>query len=249
MDLNERRVGGSRRRHPWEQARRRLVSRVLADELRSGTYPAPRRALDIGSGDAWLAGKLAADFGLEAVHALDIGYSDADCEVLRTNVVRPTRVYPDHPSDVVLLLDVIEHVESDVELLERARDGVTPGGLVMVTVPALPRLATQHDVALGHYRRYTPAGLRRALKGGGLTELQMGGAFSSLIAVRAVQRLRERAIGQRPIPNLGQWEGSHSLTRVLTEALSKDADVGRRAAARNVVLPGLTLWATAVRDR
>lgn len=248
MDLIEWRGGSARTRHPWEQARRRLISKILADECRT-LGRSPRCALDIGSGDAWLARQLAADLGLDEVHALDIGYTDRDCEALRTNVLKPTRAYPAQPVDLVLLLDVIEHVDDDGELLRRARDSLKAGGMAMVTVPAFPRLTTQHDVALGHRRRYTPASLRRSLAAAGLQERHMGGAFVSLLAVRALQRIRERSSGPRQLRDLGQWEGSDWLTRALTIALERDADIGRRAAARGVVLPGLTLWATAVRAR
>ncbi len=57
-------------------------------------------------------------------------------------------------ADVVLLLDVIEHVDDDLATLRAARAGVGEGGLLGVTVPAYQWLWSGHDEGLGHPRRY-----------------------------------------------------------------------------------------------
>jgi SAM-dependent methyltransferase len=57
--------------------------------------------------------------------------------------------------DMVGLFDVVEHVEDDRELLRRATALVSPGGWVLLTVPADPRLWSSLDTYAGHYRRYT----------------------------------------------------------------------------------------------
>lgn len=62
--------------------------------------------------------------------------------------------------DTIVCLDVIEHVEDDVALLERFRDIASPGGHLIIKVPACPWLYGSVDEASGHYRRYTPRQLR-----------------------------------------------------------------------------------------
>jgi SAM-dependent methyltransferase len=57
-------------------------------------------------------------------------------------------------ADVVLLTDVIEHVEDDRQLLEDTIGPMRPGSWLLVTVPAGMELWSPHDVALGHHRRY-----------------------------------------------------------------------------------------------
>ena len=245
MDLVERPPGPIAVRHPWEQARRHLVSRVLRDATDRHAR-SPVTALDIGSGDAWLATALAGDLRLQSVHAFDIAYTDEDCRELRTDVVSPTRTWPNGRHDLVLLLDVIEHVADDVELLRSARDRVSDDGIVMVTAPAWPRLATGHDRSLGHHRRYTPARLRAALVDAGLRELQLGGAFLSLLPIRAAHRILERAGRPREQSNLGQWSCGPVATNALSTALTWDARCGARLTTRNAFLPGLTVWATAI---
>lgn len=233
-------------RHPWEQARRNLVGDVVREAAAARGLRLDA-ALDIGSGDAWLAAGLGADLALRHVDALDIAYSDDDLRELATDVVRPVRACPDRAYDVAFLLDVIEHVPDDQVLLRLARDHVVPAGLVMVSVPAWPRLATMHDVALGHHRRYTPGRLRAALDDAGLRTIATGGAFSALLPIRAAQRIVEQRRGARDLPDLGQWTGGERVTAAVTAVLTADARLGRRAAAHGIPLPGLSVWALAER--
>ena len=61
----------------------------------------------------------------------------------------------DHSVDVLTALDVIEHVEHDQQALAEFSRVVRPGGIVVITVPALMMLWSDWDVALHHFRRYT----------------------------------------------------------------------------------------------
>jgi len=97
-------------------------------------------------------------------------------------------------ADVVLLLDVIEHVDDDLATLRAARTRVGEGGLLVLTVPAYPWLWSGHDEILGHRRRYTAAGLRAAVERAGFTVLRVSYfntlLFPLLLAARAAKRLR-----------------------------------------------------------
>lgn len=57
--------------------------------------------------------------------------------------------------DVVLIADVLEHVEDDAGFLSDIIAAVMPGALIVITVPAHKMLWSPHDVALGHFRRYS----------------------------------------------------------------------------------------------
>lgn len=57
--------------------------------------------------------------------------------------------------DVLTALDVIEHVEHDRAAVRDFARVVRPGGLVVITVPALMLLWSDWDLVLHHYRRYT----------------------------------------------------------------------------------------------
>lgn len=57
-------------------------------------------------------------------------------------------------ADLLLLLDVLEHVADDFELFSAIAAAARPGAHMLVTVPADPSLWSEHDVSHGHYRRY-----------------------------------------------------------------------------------------------
>ena len=68
-------------------------------------------------------------------------------------------------ADLVLLTDVLEHVEKDAELLARIVRGMKPGGHLLLTVPACPLLWSPHDEVHGHFRRHTRVILSALLAG------------------------------------------------------------------------------------
>ena len=69
--------------------------------------------------------------------------------------------------DTVVLLDVLEHIEDDVEFLKRLGRCLRPGGRLLVKVPAGEWLYSPMDAAIGHFRRYTKRNLRRAFAAAG----------------------------------------------------------------------------------
>jgi len=71
--------------------------------------------------------------------------------------------------DLVVMTDVLEHLEDDTGSLLAVRSSLKPGGWLLVTVPALPWLWSQHDATHHHRRRYRAAGLRRLLNNCGFT--------------------------------------------------------------------------------
>lgn len=63
--------------------------------------------------------------------------------------------------DLVTLCDVIEHIQRDDLAIPGVHDALQPGGIVLVTVPALPSLWSVHDVRNHHFRRYVKGHLLR----------------------------------------------------------------------------------------
>ncbi len=56
--------------------------------------------------------------------------------------------------DAVIALDVIEHIEDDVDAVSRMREALKPSGTLILSVPALSFLYGPKDVEVGHFRRY-----------------------------------------------------------------------------------------------
>lgn len=93
-------------------------------------------------------------------------------------------------ADLVLLTDVLEHVEDDRQLLREALDRMSPGAPMIITVPADMRLWSPHDEALGHFRRYDHVSLG-ALLSGPVADVRLLSAFNSrlYLPIRLVRRL------------------------------------------------------------
>src|SRR5207244_4418501 len=70
--------------------------------------------------------------------------------------------------DVVLALDVLEHLDDDATALAEAARLLKPGATLVVTVPALPSLWGAQDVVSHHRRRYTKRTLRALFARAGL---------------------------------------------------------------------------------
>jgi SAM-dependent methyltransferase len=158
------RVAGEIERHPWWQARARLTLALLA---RHGVAP-PASVLDAGCG--WGVTLSALERHRFAAAGLDVS-PDAldrlDRPARRLILADLTQPLPaGHPTfDAVLALDVIEHLDDDRAAVARVAALARPGGLVMLSVPALQHLYSEFDEVQGHRRRYDEAALRAACAG------------------------------------------------------------------------------------
>lgn len=145
-------------RHWWFVGRREIVAGLVEPLCSPGGV-----LLDVGCGTGANAAGLADRY---AVQAMD---TSADAIRLATerfpsvrfhhaDVLDPAVPLPEG-LEVVLLLDVLEHIADDAGFLAGLIDRLAPGTHVIVTVPARPDLWSPHDEAFGHHRRYTAATL------------------------------------------------------------------------------------------
>ena len=86
---------------------------------------------------------------------------------------------PDNSVDIVVLLNVLEHIEDDVGAVQQIQRILKPGGALVMEVPAGPDLFDVYDKVLMHYRRYELSGLCRLLEQAGLSVVHAShlGAF------------------------------------------------------------------------
>jgi ubiquinone/menaquinone biosynthesis C-methylase UbiE len=76
--------------------------------------------------------------------------------------------------DTIVCVNVLEHIEDDVQALTLFREVVAAtGGKVLIFVPAVQRLYGPHDAALGHHRRYSKGSLAGAFRAAGLESLSI----------------------------------------------------------------------------
>jgi SAM-dependent methyltransferase len=246
MDLVELESGASVRRHPWEEARLAFFLRVLrgAELLRSRVA-----VLDVGAGDAFFARRLAEELAPgSSVTCWDANYTDAylaSPAFAASDRLRFTRAPPEGAFGLALLLDVLEHVEDDLEFLSGIVGArLAPGAHALVSVPAWPALFSSHDVSLRHHRRYTPSAARALLAGAGLELVRGGGLFHALIPPRAAQVALERVRRQaRPPADLGAWSAPAPVTALVRGALAIDASLSLFLSRLGIDVPGLSWWA------
>lgn len=105
---------------------------------------------------------------------------------------------PTQPFDLILVLDVIEHIHDPTHLLRRAGEILTPSGRIVVTVPAFDWIWTAHDDMNHHVRRYTAGQLRSTLHRAGLIALETRYLFQSLVGPKLLIRAKEALISTRP---------------------------------------------------
>jgi SAM-dependent methyltransferase len=126
-----------------------------------------RRILDVGCGDGLFFDRLQKFGQVEGI--------EPDASLVNDPRWRPRiKVAPLEPGsfapgayDLVLMLDVLEHIADDRAALLAARSSLRPGGHLVLTVPALSLLWSRHDEANAHHRRYAPRGLRATLEAAG----------------------------------------------------------------------------------
>lgn len=63
--------------------------------------------------------------------------------------------------DTILYIDVLEHIEDDVQELRRASRHLNPGGHLIILAPAHQFLFSEFDRAVDHFRRYDRASLAK----------------------------------------------------------------------------------------
>ncbi len=97
--------------------------------------------------------------------------------------------------DLVAALDVLEHVDSDVDSAQALVEMVRPGGWLLVTVPAHQALWGSHDRRLHHRRRYGRAQLLRLFESSDVDLIRVTPFNVILSPIALVYRVAERALG------------------------------------------------------
>lgn len=142
-------------RHWWFTARREIM-RALVEQL--APPHTGKTVVDVGCGTGANIASLAEgyraigiDAAAEAIDRAQSRFSQAElhCTADAERVAQLVAA-----ADVVLCMDVMEHVPDDFALLSSLIAAAQPGAHLVLTVPALLSLWSGHDVALAHYRRY-----------------------------------------------------------------------------------------------
>jgi SAM-dependent methyltransferase len=140
-------------RHWWFKGRRCIINKVL-DYL---SLPSKAQILEMGCGTG---GNLSLLSQYGKVYGVELD-NFARNYALKRHIapILPGSLPYDIPFedsffDLIVLLDVLEHVEEDGLSVMQLYRKQKPGGYLLITVPAFPALWSAHDESHHHKRRY-----------------------------------------------------------------------------------------------
>lgn len=89
--------------------------------------------------------------------------------------------------DLVVALDVIEHIYNDKLAASELIRVLQPKGLLAISVPHRMKFYSHQDVLIGHYRRYELDQLRQLFISQGLQELSFFGVYGQAMRIQLYQ--------------------------------------------------------------
>jgi SAM-dependent methyltransferase len=227
------------REHWWFSAKRALLQQAVSRERARGV------AVDVGCGTGAVLDVLV-EQGYRSVlgtdldpHALRLTAGRLPASGFVARAVAEALPLADGTVDVLSSLDVLEHLTDDVRALREYARVLAPEGLLVLAVPAYQWAWTEHDVALGHQRRYVRAQLEEVVTAAGFTDVQARYFHSWLVPLALLLRKTPLRLLVR-----GQAAESVSMGGAAQNAL------GHRLASldRSAGLPfGLSVFLTARR--
>lgn len=182
--------------HWWFRGRWAVVEALLT---RAGLPPRPR-ILDAGCGTG---GNLQRFAGIgDAVGVDPSADAVSFCKERGLESVQQAGLeslpFDDGEFDLVAATDVIEHIAAEQQALQELWRVTGDGGTMLLTVPAYAWLWSEEDENLHHQRRYTRAGLRKAVERCGW-ETQTATYFNSILLppIAVAKHLPRRSKGHK----------------------------------------------------
>jgi SAM-dependent methyltransferase len=208
-------------RHWWYRGRRTVIERVLAGMR----LPARARILDAGCGSGRNMVELARHGTVTGVELSETSVALARArnvgEVISGSVL--DMPFPADSFDLAVSLDVIEHLEDDLGALREMRRTVTPGGSLLVTVPAYPWLWSGHDEINHHHRRYTRRSLELVAEQSGWEQVRTTYFNSLLLPAAIILRVLERLNTKTTESSLDLWVPPEPFNWLLERPLALEA--------------------------
>ena len=171
-------------RHWWFRGRRYLFRSVLEDMQ----LPPDAHILELGCGTG---GNLSMLQSFGEVFAVEMNEFSREHARMSTGVDVQYGKLPDmipyegKRFDLICMFDVLEHIKNDAEALAVLRSRLSPGGRMLLTVPATKWMFGQHDKMFHHFRRYTSRELSDKISGAGWELLALS-YFNTLLFPLAV---------------------------------------------------------------
>ena len=211
MDLKETDILGDSINEHWYYSSKAAATRRLL-----GDGPI-QRILDVGAGSGFFSHHLLTHTQAREAWCVDISYLADSSGTAAGKPVHYRRDIDHVDADLVLLMDVLEHVDDDLGLLKLYVDKVPSGSRFLMTVPAFQFLWSGHDDFLEHKRRYTLAQFETLARDAGLTVQRGAYYFGAVFPIAAALRLLPQ--GAQAQPPRSQLERHHPLINTVLKTL------------------------------
>jgi SAM-dependent methyltransferase len=194
VDLKEEAIlGDGIARHWYYQSKARALVRLIARRV-------PRKILDIGSGSGFFSRYLLEHTAAAEALCVDTSYLADRDETVGAKPIQFRRACGPVDAALVLMMDVLEHVDDDVGLVAEYAAKVPSGTSFLITVPAFSFLWSDHDVFLEHRRRYTVPRVEQVMKKAGLEVEQACYFFGFIFPLVTVVRLTGNLLRDKLAP-------------------------------------------------
>lgn len=198
------------RSHWWWRVRERILLdaiRALVSQRGSNT-----RILDIGCGAGLFFDALEQFGHVEGIESDPIVVEQSGRWRSRIHLGGLETLPAGATFDLILALDVVEHIANPGTMLRHAAAFLAPGGHILITTPAFNWLWTSHDRLNHHIKRYTAAEMCALVRTAGLEPTKTRYLFQSLVAPKLLVRMAEGLRHSAPsVPRVPAPAVNHAL--------------------------------------
>lgn len=175
--------------HWWWRAREAWLEYVLNKYIKNGSN---NTILDIGCGDGLsfpLLSKYGNVYGVEYDRQL-LSEGNKWIENIQIGDFLEIKLEKTF-FDIIIAMDVIEHIESDDLVVAKMYSHLNHGGYIIINVPAHSWLWTTHDNMNHHFRRYSPSTIENLIIKSGFDILLSRPLFAFTVPIKAIQSIVE----------------------------------------------------------
>jgi 2-polyprenyl-3-methyl-5-hydroxy-6-metoxy-1,4-benzoquinol methylase len=186
MDLKETDIlGDDISSHWYYRSKASAMTRFLGTSQRS-------RLLDVGAGSGFFSRHLLDHTEAHEAWCVDVSYGRESDAIHNGKPIHFRQSVDQVNADLVLLMDVLEHVDDDVGLLASYVGRVPSGARFLISVPAFQSLWSEHDLFLEHKRRYRLTQIESVAQRAGLTVCRGAYYFGAIFPIAAATRIKLR---------------------------------------------------------
>lgn len=215
MDLKEDQILGKSVANHW------YYRSKAAAMLRFVAHLHAKNLLDVGAGSGFFSKYLLTHTTAETAWCIDPYYPEEREENHAGKPIQFRHECSESNADLVLMMDVLEHVDDDLALLSEYINKVSSGSHFLITVPAFQFLWSGHDVFLGHYRRYTLSDVTKLMEAAGLVVEQRAYYFGLVFPLAAAMRLAGKLLGRNADEPHSELKQHNPLTNSVLSMVCK----------------------------